>query len=137
MTGPTSTATSSIHDVLLTPLTAAADGRQAILGFEDHLLRRFGSAELIRLRPGESFLVLRAMADEIWVLLDGAAEFELTDKRPISPTGGASQSLRMGSSARLLVPFGVRLRVRPDPTVSLLRIMSHSESEDPPLPADV
>jgi hypothetical protein len=137
MTGPNSPVPFVIHDVLLTPLPAAQDGRRAILGFEDHLLRRFGSAELIRLSPGESFFVLRAMADEVWVLLDGAAEFELSDKRPISPTGGASQSLRIDSSARLLLPFGVRLRVRPDPAVSLLRFMSHSEREDPSLPSDV
>ena len=133
MAGPTSFDETSIHDVLLTPLASAPAGRQAILAFEDHLLRRFGSAEVIRLGPGEAFRVLREKADEIWALLDGAAEFLLEDTRPTSPTLGVKQAVRMDSPARLLVPFGVQLEVRPDPKASLLRIMSHSEREDPSL----
>ena len=134
MAGPTSFDETSIHDVLLTPLASPPAGRQAILAFEDHLLRRFGSAEVIRLGPGEAFRVLREKADEIWALLDGAAEFRLEDKRSTSPTLAVSQAVRMDSPARLLVPFGVQLEVRPDPKASLLRIMSHSEREDPSLP---
>lgn len=137
MAGPTFPPASAIHDVVLTPLGSTPDGSRAILAFEDHLLRRFGSVELIRLGAGEAFRVLREMADEIWALLDGAADFELTDTRPASPTSGEAQSFHVDSPTRILVPFGVRLRVRPDPTASLLRIMSHSEREDPSLPADV
>jgi hypothetical protein len=33
----------------------------------------------------------------------------------------------------LLLPFGVRLLVRPDPRALLLRIMTHSEADDPSL----
>ena len=134
MAGLTTFDESVIHDVLLTPLSTAPAGRQAILAFEDHLLRRFGSAEVVRLGPGEPFRVLREKADEIWALLDGAAEFLLEDTRPTSPTLGVKQAVRMDSPARLLVPFGVQLEVRPDPKASLLRIMSHSEREDAPLP---
>ena len=134
MAGLTTFDESVIHDVLLTPLSTAPAGRQAILAFEDHLLRRFGSAEVVRLGPGEPFRVLREKADEIWALLDGAAEFLLEDTRPTSPTLGVKQAVRMDSPARLLVPFGVQLEVRLDPKASLLRIMSHSEREDPSLP---
>jgi hypothetical protein len=134
MAGPTTFDLSVIHDVLLTPLASAPAGRQAILSFEDHLLRRFGSAEVIRLGPGEAFRVMREKADEIWGLLDGAAEFLLEDTRPTSPTLGVKQAVRMDSPARLLVPFGVQLEVRPDPRALLLRIMTHSEADDPPLP---
>jgi len=135
MAGPTTFDESVIHDVLLTPLASAPAGRRAILSFEDHLLRRFGSAEVVRLGPGEAFRVLREKADEIWALLDGAADFLLEDTRPISPTLGVNQAVRMDSPARLLLPFGVRLLVRPDPRALLLRIMTHSEAEDP-LPAE-
>jgi hypothetical protein len=134
MAAPTSISGTGIHDALLTPLPSASADRRVILTFEDHLLRRFGTAEIIRLDQGETFQVVRGMADEIWALLDGVAEFELEDTRPDSPTLGASQSIRMDSPARLLVPFGVRLLVRPTSQSLLLRLMSHSEREDPPLP---
>ena len=134
MAGPTTFDLSVIHDVLLTPLASAPAGRQAILAFEDHLLRRFGSAEVVRLGPGETFRVLRGKADEVWALLEGAAEFQLEDQRSTSPTLAVSQAVRMKTPTRLLLPFGVRLLVRPDPRALLLRIMTHSEADDPPLP---
>jgi len=133
MAGPTSFDETGIHDVLLTPLSSAPAGRQAILAFEDHLLRRFGSAEVVRLGPGETFRVLRGKADEVWALLEGAAEIQLEDQRSTSPTLAVSQAVRMETPTRLLLPFGVRLLVRPDPRALLLRIMTHSEADDPPL----
>ncbi|MBF8255408.1 MAG: hypothetical protein HW375_315 [Anaerolineales bacterium] len=134
MAGLTTFDESVIHDVLLTPLSSAPAGRQAILAFEDHLLRRFGSAEVVRLGPGETFRVLRGKADEVWALLEGAAEFQLEDQRSTSPTLAVSQAVRKETPTRLLLPFGVRLLVRPDPRALLLRIMTHSEADDPPLP---
>jgi hypothetical protein len=76
---------------------------------------------------------LRAAADEVWALLDGSAEIHLEDTRPFSPTLGAQQTVRLEASTRLLVPFGVRMQLRANPTASLLRVMSHSEREDPPV----
>jgi hypothetical protein len=134
MASPTAFDESVIHDVLLTPLSSAPAGRQAILAFEDHLLRRFGSAEVVRLGPGQAFRVMREKADEVWALLEGAAEFQLEDQRSTSPTLAVSQAVRMETPTRLLLPFGVRLLVRPDPRALFLRIMTHSEADDPPLP---
>jgi hypothetical protein len=133
MAGPTPSSETPIHDALLTTLSSGPAGRQAILSFEDHLLRRFGSAEVIRLGTPETFRVLRAEADEVWTLLEGAADFQLEDRRPISPTFGVRQVVRMKTPTRLLLPFGVRLLVRADPRALLLRLMSHSERMDPPM----
>jgi hypothetical protein len=122
----------AIHDVLLTPLAPAAAGRQALLAFEDHLLRRFGSLELVRLDPGDTFGVSRRVADEVWILLDGAVHVSLEDTRPSSPTFGSTATMRLQPHHRLLVPFGVRLGARAEAATSLLRLMTHSEREDPP-----
>src|SRR3990172_288944 len=98
-----------VHDALITPLAGTGDG--TILSFEDHLLRRFGSAQVIRLRPGESFRMRRALGDEVWAVLEGAAAFQLEDMRPSSPSAGVVQSLKAESPVRLLVPFEVRMEV--------------------------
>jgi hypothetical protein len=126
---------SGIHDALIAPLAPAASGAAslAVLAFEDHLLRRFGSAEVIRLSAGADFQILRAKADEVWALLEGAAGFDLEDTRTFSPTRGAHQVLRVETPTRLLVPFGVRLRIQSTTETRLLRIMTHTELEDPPV----
>jgi hypothetical protein len=125
-------APAAVHDVLVTPLPPSGAGPRPILSFDDHLLRRFGSAQIVRLAAGETFESLRAAADEIWALLDGRAEFRLEDTRTFSPTAGVLQSILAESPTRVLVPFGVRLRVTPRPTADLLRFMTHTEGEDPP-----
>jgi hypothetical protein len=124
--------TPRIHDALLTSLASDEAGRLAVVAFEDHLLRRFGRAEILRLRPGEGFAVLRVMADEVWTLIEGSAQLELEDTRAASPTTGARHSTKMDTPARLLLPFGVRLHVRATSPALLLRIMTHSDAEDPP-----
>lgn len=122
----------AIHDLLSTPLGSGSAARQALLAFDDHLLRRFGSLELVRLGPGDSIGVLRRRADEIWVLLDGSVDARLEDTRPSSPSLGATETLRFDSPHRFLVPFGVRLVVRAEAAATLLRLMTHTEGEDPP-----
>lgn len=126
---------SGIHDTLIAPLAPAPAGAAslAVLAFEDHLLRRFGSTEVIRLTAGADFQILRAKADEVWALLEGAAEFDLEDTRTFSPTCGAHQALHVVTPTRLLVPFGVRMRIQSAAETVLLRIMTHSEHEDPPM----
>jgi 5-deoxy-D-glucuronate isomerase len=125
-------AATELHDGLVTPLTPAAPGRLPVLAFEDHLLRRFGGAEVVRLAAGDTFQVRRTVADEVWVLLAGEAEFHLDDLRVASPTHGARQAVRSTSPIRVLLPFGVRLEVRAGVEALLLRVMTHSEREDPP-----
>jgi hypothetical protein len=122
----------AIHDVLLTPLAPASAGRQALLAFDDHLLRRFGGLEIVRLHRGDSLGVLRRVADEVWIMLDGAVDVRLEDTRPSSPTLGSAATFRLQTHHRLLLPFGVRGGVRADTAASLLRLMTHTEREDPP-----
>ncbi len=77
----------------------------------------------------------REGADEVWVLAEGSAEFHMEDRRPGSPTRGFRQVHQFAEPGRLLLPFGVRLRIlsRSNSTL-LLRFMTHSEIEDRPLP---
>ncbi len=139
--GPTAgspPAGAGIHDGLVTPLSASLYSGMEVLplvGFQDHLLRRFARAEMVRLREGAEFAVLREVADEVWVLAEGSAEFQLEDRRPGSPTRGSRQIHRLGEPTRLLVPFGVHVRIlsRSNATL-LLRFMTHHEIEDRPLP---
>ena len=136
--GSSSGGDGEIHDGLVTPLsTSVRPGVEVLplVAFQDHLMRRFGRAELLRLREGAEFTAWREVADEVWVLADGSAEFQLEDRRPGSPTRGSRQIHQFAEPARLLVPFGVRLRIlsRSKATL-LLRFMTHSEIEDRPLP---
>ena len=138
--GASDTGDAEIHDGLVTPLSTSVRPGEEVLplvAFQDHLLRRFGRAELLRLGDGAEFNAWREVSDEVWVLADGSAEFVLEDRRPGSPTRGASQIHQLAEPARLLVPFGVHLRIlsRSKATL-LLRFMTHSEIEDRPLPDD-
>jgi hypothetical protein len=126
--------TAGIHDALVTPLRTDEGGRLSILAFEDHLLRRFGRAEIVRLAPGGAYQVLRVKADEVWTLVEGAAELRMEDTRAVSPTSGVSQTAVFDSPTRFLLPFGVRLRIRAVSASLLLRLMTHSETEDTPGP---
>ena len=127
----------AIHDGLVTPMaTSPRPGGEAIpiVDFQNHLLRRFGRAELIRLHDEGEFEVRRGVADEVWALLEGAADIHLEDERQDSPTRGVHQTHRLDAPTRLLVPFGVHLRVVARSSAALLlRIMTHSEAEDPPV----
>jgi len=125
----------AIHDVVVAPLAETeSEGRVAsvILAYDDHLLRRFGAAEIHRLAQGAALDIVRAQADEVWALLDGQAECHLEDARQDSPTRGARLVLHLDRPQRFLLPFGVRLHLRGSPAARLLRLMTHSEAEDPP-----
>lgn len=128
----------AIHDVVVEPLNQGPGpgARLAVVSFDDHLLRRFGGAEVIRLPAGDVFPLLRDTADEVWAVLDGAADAELEDTRPDSPTRGARQHVQLEARTRLLLPFGVRLRLRAASEASFLRLMTLSEREEPPLPGE-
>jgi mannose-6-phosphate isomerase-like protein (cupin superfamily) len=129
---PGSGAPSLIHDVVVSQLHPE-DGRILALRRDDHLLRRFGAAEILRLNPGQTFGSLRKTADEIWAVLEGEADVRLEDQRPDSPTIGTSDSFRAVPDTRILVPFGVRAELRPvGSSLVLLRLMTHDATEDPP-----
>lgn len=95
--------------------------------FEDHLLKRIDSIEIIELKSGEAIpAFLRPQADELWVLLDGQARFEWRDRREGSPTFNAVHFLASSSSVRVLVPFGVQFSLTAERASRLLRVCSHA-----------
>lgn len=97
----------------------------------DHLLRRFGAAELIELETGsQPTLRLRKEADEIWILFHGSAWLRMKDTRLESPTQGETRELELAAPTRALIPFGVAAGWRPAETpIRLLRLSTHTESE--------
>lgn len=95
--------------------------------FEDHLLKRIGSIEFIELDSDERIpAFLRPQADELWVLLNGEAEFEWCDRRQDSPTLDAVHSFTAASPVRVLVPFGVQFSLTAKSASRFLRICSHA-----------
>jgi hypothetical protein len=95
--------------------------------FEDHLLKRIDSIEIIELKSGEAIpAFLRPQADELWVLLDGQVRFEWRDRREGSPTFNAAHFLTSSSPIRVLVPFGVQFNLTAERASRLLRICSHA-----------
>ena len=114
------------------PLHKATSTNQAdrtvLLRDTDHLLRRFGQAELVELRAGESFgPISRAVADEVWVVMEGDTEFHLTDLRPQSPTKEHRQSLRSRAPWLVLIPFGVEFSIHTPSPCRLLRFATHAD----------
>ena len=127
----------SLFGVTMDALTLADDQdelRLSALNHHDHLLRRFGSADLIEFGSEYSpSLRLRKEADEIWILFSGSALLRMMDTRPESPTHGESIERELAAPARVLVPFGVAAGWQPvKAPVQLLRISTHADSESPP-----
>jgi hypothetical protein len=124
----------SIHDLYsrrLAPRTGRKGEYWPLLRFEDHLLRRFGLAELIRPDPdAPSELRARPVADEIWILIEGQAGFTWHDLRPGSPTVGRTDRLSCSEPTLVLVPFGVAFGYRPiNGRATLLRLATHAETQ--------
>ncbi len=124
-----------IHDLVVLRLTfeERPSGRHLpLLRWSDHLLRRFALAEAVRIAPGdgEPPLRLRAVADEVWALVEGQVEFVWQDKRPASPTHGARHRLVCREPTAVLAPFGVAFGVRAlEAPALLLRLASHEDGE--------
>ena len=125
----------NIHDLYARPVSSISTELGEVwplLRFEDHLLRRFGLAELVRAFPGASpRLRARPAADEIWILIEGTAEFVWRDTRSGSPTQGREDRLEYTEPTLVLVPFGVAFgfRAKKGPA-TLLRIATHTEDEE-------
>jgi dTDP-4-dehydrorhamnose 3,5-epimerase len=97
----------------------------------DHLLRRFGQAEVVRLLPERlPALRLRRAADEIWALLEGDVEFRWRDIRSDSPAQGTQHSLTCSQPTLVLAPAGVPfgLRALKGPAL-LLRLATHADDD--------
>lgn len=105
-------------------------GPATLLSETQHLLRRFGSIELMQIdKSAEEGYRVRGEADEILIPLKGAATLEALDLREGSPTQSNSMQIDLsqekGSAA--LVPFGVAYRISVESPADILRVASHSE----------
>ncbi len=120
-----------IHDLHIQALQSTRSGstvRLALLSRDDHLLRRFGAADSVQLEPGApATMVVREVADEVWILVEGHVEFAWHDRREDSPTFDSWHRLEATAPIRVLVPFGVGFAVRAiDQPALLIRLMSHA-----------
>jgi dTDP-4-dehydrorhamnose 3,5-epimerase len=98
---------------------------------QDRLLRRFGQAEVVRVSPeARPDLQVRVVADEVWALVEGEAEFVWHDLRPASPTHDAKYRAKYAQPTLLLVPFGVAFGYRAlGGEALMLRLSSHADGE--------
>lgn len=119
-----------IHDLYVRPLNLEQDpegSRLEVLRYSDHLLRRFGLAELVfietdQVRPA----TLKDVADEAWALIEGSVQFRWQDQRSSSPTRGAAYELHCDQPTLVLAPFGVEFEVRAmGGPAQLLRLATH------------
>lgn len=131
-----------IHDMLLRPLP----GREGVWSrhwplpdWDGPWLRRYGEAEVIRLRPGGALPDrLRRLADEVWALIAGEIELMAVDRRPDSPTRDAELRLHVTDPTLILIPFGVALRLKAAGRGAwVIRMATHSEAEDPVAAGDI
>lgn len=103
-----------------------------LLRYSDHLLRRFGLAELHRLRErGERPAQLRPVADELWALVKGSVRFTWRDQRASSPTHGAHYELTCDQPTLVLAPFGVAFGFQAlDGPAELVRLATHERDPE-------
>ena len=129
----------NIHDLHLHPIEAQESGK-VVLRYNDHLLRRFGQAELRELAEGtQTDFILRVAADELWAVIDGAVSILLVDLRPNSPTYEKSDTylISVEDNQALLIPFGVAYAMESEQASKLLRLATHADDthkEDQHLP---
>lgn len=120
-----------IHDLYIRELEYEEVGdlaRLPLLRFEDHLLRQFGYAEYIRASAGVSInSYIRKVADEVWVLLEGAVSFSWRDTREKSPTFNCEHRITSAKPLLMLVPFGVAFGYQVEQNKALLvRFATHA-----------
>lgn len=124
-----------IHDIIILPLTQVEDEgtlRWVALRDTDHLLARFGQAEVIRVQTGRPVgMRLRSVADEVWALIEGQVEFAWQDLRQGSPTRNHHFSLACLKPTAVLVPSGVAFGFRALGNQPLLLRLSTHADEDP------
>jgi len=121
-----------IHDLFIRQIPTAGEASETcwkVLKDEDHLLRRFGMIEVLRveaeMRP---YLRVRSVADEVWVLIEGRGEFRWHDLRLDSPTHGVEHRLFCENPTQVLAPFGVAFGFRAlDGPALLVRVATHDD----------
>ncbi len=124
-----------IHDLLITRLSQErSDSGWSLeaLRYEDPLLHRIGLIEVVHLVPGaRTPFRLRHRADEVWVLVEGDAQFLWHDRRNDSPTRGETQDHIADQPTRVLTPFGVAFGVQAGAGgATLMRLATEDKSRD-------
>ena len=122
----------SINDLMVKDLAWEKDRLTAVTE-SDPLMRRFGQADVIRLVAEEVVEVRRQTADEIWTIISGEGEINLTDLRKDSPSFEKVDTLTwVGLQPKaVLVPFGVQCRVWAETDCLLLRLTTHQDNTLP------
>lgn len=134
-----------IHDLYIKPILLIEEPgktRWPTLCDSDHILRRFGLAEVVRVRPeATTKLQVREIADEVWALIEGQIEFYWQDLRKNSPTYVRKHRLKCESPTLVLVPFGVAFGCRAlDEAATLIRLATHADGthdRDRQIPWDI
>jgi mannose-6-phosphate isomerase-like protein (cupin superfamily) len=123
-----------IHDLWIRPIrldTSQAASVWHVLDFEDHILGRFGSLQIVRLPSGmETPFRVHDRSDEVWALVEGRARCAWQDLRPDSPTRDQIHRADFTQPTAMLAPFGVAFGVQAvDGPVLLVRLMTESEAQ--------
>jgi hypothetical protein len=123
-----------IHDLHIQSIPIERDAaltRWQALRDRDHLLRRFGAAEVLRVEPNtRSRLRIREVADEVWIFLEGKVNFFWHDRREGSPTRDSQYHFIPEEPTLVLVPFGVAFGYTTMNELSLLlRLATHADGE--------
>lgn len=121
-----------IHDLYIKPILLIEEPgstRWPTLCDSDHILRRFGLAEVVRVQPEAPPKVhVREIADEVWALIEGQVEFYWHDLRKNSPTFDSKHRLICELPTLVLVPFGVAFGCRAlGGAATLLRLATHAD----------
>jgi dTDP-4-dehydrorhamnose 3,5-epimerase-like enzyme len=106
------------------------DGRLVVLQENDHILRRFGQVDVVKMPEGSSLVTHRGGgADEVWALLEGEALLKLTDRRQESPSLGQTDEFELNGNSpqAVLIPFGVQAQIFGHSRSALLRITTHAD----------
>jgi hypothetical protein len=102
-----------------------------LLSESAHLLRRFGSIELIELDQTESGSYrVRKEADEILFATKGIVSIDLFDTRETSPSTSEKEEIELAHAKgqALFIPFEVAYRLRGTEGSQVIRIATHAQS---------
>ena len=120
-----------ITDVQVVERRCAVD-RDLLLSETDHLLRRFGRCDVIRLSENTNTdFRLRAEADEIWSPISGKGCFFLVDMREDSPSQECVMRIEFAEDLKqaILIPFGVARAIVCKRDALLVRFSTHQDNE--------
>ena len=113
------------------PFSLETNANRIILNTDlGHLLRRLGQVEVRKIseQDGDKF-TLRAVADDVWVPIDGVVDMILVDRRPGSPTEDTALKISLDAKDEqgVLIPFWVAYSMNAKADARLLRLSTHRD----------